>query len=55
MIISPSPLIEEGALAAGLELEVASELVPPGVQVHLILPIEQDLDRSPTEVVASLP
>jgi hypothetical protein len=44
-----------GELAAGLKGEVAGELVPPGVQVCLALPIEQDLDRPPAKVVAGLP
>ena len=48
------PLVEEGALAAGLEREVAGKLVPSRVQVHLALPVEQDLDRPPAEVAAGL-
>ena len=49
------PLVEEGELAAGLESEVAGQLVPPYVQVYLALPLEQDLDRPPAEVAAGLP
>jgi hypothetical protein len=39
----------------GLEREVAGELVSPRVQVHLALPVEQDLDRPQAEVAAGLP
>lgn len=49
------PLVQEGELAAGLEVEVTGELVPPRVQVHLALPVEQDLHGPAAEVAASLP
>lgn len=49
------PLVDEGELAARLEREVAGKLVPPCVQVHLALPVEQDLDMPPAEVADGLP
>ena len=33
----------------------ARELLPPGVQVHRALPIEQDIDRPDARAAASLP
>jgi hypothetical protein len=36
-------------------VEVTGELVPPRVQVHLALPVEQDLHGPAAEVAASLP
>jgi hypothetical protein len=48
-------LVEEGEPAAGLEIEVAGELVSPDVHVHLAFLVEQDLDRPPAKVVAGLP
>jgi hypothetical protein len=38
-----------------LEREVAGELVPPRVPVHLALPVEQYLDSPPAEVACNIP
>ena len=46
--------VEEGEQAADLEVVGAGELLPPGVQVHLALPIEQDLDRPAARAAAGL-
>jgi hypothetical protein len=47
--------VEEGEQAVVLAVADAGELVPPGAQVHLALPVEQDLGRPPTAIAHGLP